>query len=275
MTNIMKRRNMIAVACGTFVLTISAIVIFGAPSASPAQTAGATRAVVMELFTSQGCSSCPPADRLLSTLGRDQFAGGKVIPLAYHVDYWNHLGWSDPFSSPKWSARQQEYARVMRSAQVYTPQLILNGTTQLVGSANGAIRKEIERQLQRVAQGTVAIDRIDRVGSTLKVNVRAQLHQGAASREALVRVVLFENGVSTAVKRGENSGKQLKNDFIVRWGTSAFSIGTDQKRLAGSATVDIPLAAGWRPENLGVAVFIQDAQSLAIFGSSVRGVAGL
>ena len=118
---------------------------------------GRSRTVVLELFTSQGCSSCPPADALLSRLRHEDFGGSTVIPLAYHVDYWNHLGWSDPFSSPRWSQRQNLYARALKNAQVYTPQLIINGAVQMVGSADSPIRAEIERQLGGADRGAVFI----------------------------------------------------------------------------------------------------------------------
>jgi hypothetical protein len=92
-----------------------------APEASP---------IIIELFTSQGCSSCPPADRLLKRLAGDP----RVIPLSFHVDYWNYIGWTDPFSSKRWSERQQGYARAFRSNRIYTPQLVVSGRTGASGS---------------------------------------------------------------------------------------------------------------------------------------------
>src|SRR5688572_7171166 len=153
---------------------------------------GRSRTVVLELFTSQGCSSCPPADALLSRLRREDFGGSTVIPLAYHVDYWNHLGWSDPFSSPRWSQRQNLYARALKSSQVYTPQLIINGAIQLVGSADGAIRAEIERQLGGADRGAVFIDRVALAGNELTVDLRARLDVRTSGGPANVVVVLFE-----------------------------------------------------------------------------------
>src|SRR5690348_11228611 len=95
--------------------------------------------VVVELFTSQGCSSCPPADRLLSKLGEDPRFAGKVLPLSFHVDYWNSIGWQDPFSSARWSARQNDYARAFRSDRIYTPQTVVNGTSECVGNDERAV----------------------------------------------------------------------------------------------------------------------------------------
>src|SRR5271170_848625 len=100
--------------------------------------------VVIELFTSQGCSSCPPADELLSRLAREGGLGGrKLAPLAFHVDYWNELGWADPFSTPAWTARQQAYARSLGDDRVYTPELVVAGGAGMVGSQSGRVAEAI------------------------------------------------------------------------------------------------------------------------------------
>lgn len=210
----------------------------------------------------------PPADKLLSRLGREDFRGGEIVPLAYHVDYWNHLGWSDPFSSPKWSARQREYAAAIQGSQVYTPQLVVNGTVQLVGSSERHVRAEIERQLKTQNRGTVVIDRIAREGNELEVQLRAKLDRGAAEGRVDVVVALFENGMATAVSRGENASRNLANDFIVRWQSRAFELAPDGTEV--TAKVRIPLAEDWRADHLGVAAFQQDPRSRAIFGSASR-----
>jgi hypothetical protein len=242
-----------------------------AQSASKRASNDPPRTVVLELFTSQGCSSCPPADKLLSRLGGEDFRGGVIVPLAYHVDYWNHLGWSDPFSSPKWSARQREYAASIKGSQVYTPQLVVNGTVQLVGSSERHVRAEIERQLERQNRGTVVIDRITHAGNELEVQLRAKLDRGAADGRVAVVVALFENGIATAVSRGENASRKLANDFIVRWQSRAFELAPDGTEV--TAKVRIPLAEGWRVEHLGVAAFEQDPRSRAILGSAALLVA--
>ncbi|HKR64908.1 MAG TPA: DUF1223 domain-containing protein [Thermoanaerobaculia bacterium] len=207
--------------------------------------------VVVELFTSQGCSSCPPADRLLSRLAHED-----VIPLAYHVDYWNHLGWSDPFSSPRWSERQRAYAQALRTPQVYTPQAIVNGQTQLVGSAERAIRDEIARQRALPERGVVSIERISRVGNELHVDLRAR---GAAN----LVVTLFENGITTKVSAGENANRALTDDAIVRWQLT---------QSATTTSIKIPLHPSWRADHLGVVAYLQDPRTLAIFGAASRRV---
>lgn len=230
---------------------------------------GRSRTVVLELFTSQGCSSCPPADALLSRLRREDFRGSTVIPLAYHVDYWNHLGWSDPFSSPRWSQRQRLYTKALRD-QVYTPQLIINGAVPLVGSADGPIHAEIERQLEGADRGAVFIDRIALAGNGITVDLRARLDVRKSGSPANVVVVLFENGVTTAVASGENARRSLTNDAIVRWQDAKLALSANG--VESKATVTIPLSPGWRADRLGVAAFIQDSVSLAIHASAARGV---
>lgn len=164
--------------------------------------------VVVELFTSQGCSSCPPADALLRRIAADPKLRGKVIPLAYHVDYWNHLGWRDPYSSREWSQRQGDYVRAMKLASAYTPQIVVNGARELVGSNSFGVYRAIEAESRRKHDGQVSV-RIDREHAI----VRAQTAQPGLE----LVIVTFENGVAdTKVARGENGGRTLVNDAIVR-----------------------------------------------------------
>jgi len=162
--------------------------------------------VVIELFTSQGCSSCPPADELLGKLARDGGLGGrKLAPLAFHVDYWNDLGWADPFSTAAWTARQQSYARALGDAQVYTPELVVAGGAGVVGSQAGRVAQAIAdapRQRSIVASAT---------WQPGKVMVSA-----TAPADAEVWVAVWEDGTHTKVARGENAGETLAGDRVVR-----------------------------------------------------------
>jgi hypothetical protein len=236
-------------AMRTLILITGAAFVLSCTSEASTPKHG-SRTVVLELFTSQGCSSCPPADRLLSKLRTDDFAGRTVIPLAYHVDYWNHLGWRDPFSSAQWSNRQRAYAQAMRSSQVFTPQLVINGKESFVGSAESAIRAAIDRQLERDDQGTIAIEKVTRDGNTMRVDVRA-----TTTAKANVVVVLFENGITTDVRSGENANHRLTDDAIVRW-----------EGNAAQGPVAIPLDPAWK--QIGVAAFLQDPKSLEIYAST-------
>lgn len=260
----MKHRLTIAALTGALILNCSG----EARSSQRKPTSGRPRTVLLELFTSQGCSSCPRADELLSKIRRENFRGSIVIPLAYHVDYWNHLGWSDPFSSPRWSERQNLYATVSKSNRIYTPQLVINGGVQLVGSADGAIHAEIERQMEGQDRGAVFIDRLSLGEGEIKVELRASLDRRGNGERAKVFVVLFENGVTTAVSRGENARRNLTNDAIVRWQEGLLDLSANGAE--SKLSVSIPLGAGWRTNRLGVAAFIQEASSLAIAASTVR-----
>jgi hypothetical protein len=266
----MTRIRIAGVTAISFLILFAALAATSRPAAKPVRAPGVPRTVVLELFTSQGCSSCPPADGILSKLGKETYPGASIIPLAWHVDYWNYLGWSDPFSSAAASERQGAYARALGSGRIYTPQIVLNGTSQMVGSAESAIRDEIARQLAQPERGSVMIDPIQRTGGTLKIGVHARLAGTAEGSDARVIAALFENGASTMVVRGENSGHRLPNDYIVRWSAPLGAV--SRARPALDTSVDIPIRPEWNLSNLGVVVLIQDGRSMAIYHGASRPV---
>jgi hypothetical protein len=206
--------------------------------------------VVVELFTSQGCSSCPPADELLRRISRDPQLRGRVIPLAFHVDYWNHLGWRDPFSSPEWSQRQVDYVRAMKLKSAYTPQVVINGARQMVGSSTFEVYRAIEEESRRAPAGTVSV-----TPSAGSASIRAQ----SSKPDVDLIVVTFENGAQTKVIRGENTGKTLANDAIVR---SLKRIATLDGRKAVEKRVDV------RPKH-GVAAFLQERATRRIVAAAI------
>jgi hypothetical protein len=221
--------------------------------ATPARVPGAARAeaapspaspVVLELFTSQGCNSCPPADRLLADLGhRDD-----VVALSFHVDYWNDLGWVDPFSSPRWSQRQQTYGHELPS-RIYTPQLVVHGRQHLVGSNERAVRQALAAQ---AAQSHVRL-----ATSAKRQGNRVEIAIDRDARDLLAVVALYENGHSTEVTAGENSDRTLRNDYVVR----QLAYATD-----GDA-VTIEIDPAWTGA-LGVAVLLQDPGTMAIHAAT-------
>jgi hypothetical protein len=229
---------------------------------------GGDAPVVLELFTSQGCSSCPAADRVLASLGHDEGLRGRVVPLAFHVDYWNYIGWADPFSSADWSARQEAYAHRFKLDSVYTPQIVVNGRSELNGSDEDGIRREIAAA-SRGPSGRVALSVARDGGGALAADVSAETPEAIEAGELSLVVVVYESGISTAVKRGENSGRTLENDFVVRRVARAFSF----KPVAGAkqaGRVQFDLDPSWKAGNLGVAAFLQDPQTLRIYGAAVR-----
>jgi hypothetical protein len=247
--------------------------------ASAGQEAAARGPVVVELFTSQGCSSCPPADRLLSRLESErQLAGVTVIPLAFHVDYWNHQGWTDPFSSAAWSQRQQSYAHAFHSNQIYTPQLVVNGRTECVGSKEGEVLQRIHEALAAAPAAEVTLpvtaDSPGQVaaGGHARVTVSARLLQPVGAGGADLWVALTQSGLVTAVGAGENAAATLHDDHVVRRLVKAFSLpaASGSER---SARVTLDLDRGWKDGTFEVVAFLQDPQTLAIYGAAARPLA--
>ena len=230
---------------------------------TPAKTAGtpeaARKAVVVELYTSEGCSSCPPADRFLSALGRQ--AG--VIPLSFHVDYWNHLGWRDPFSSSQWSLRQRLYAQAFGTNRSYTPMMVVDGALDLVGSDQVRVGEAIARQRERVYDALVTVEAWRR-GDVLEVEIAAT-PTGDLPRSAVFRVFVYESGLSTKVERGENARRTLRHDYVVR----------DSRTAPWSQalqSLELKLNPDWNPQRLGVAVLLQSPRSQKLFGAAATEV---
>jgi hypothetical protein len=258
-------------------LLLLAAVFAPLPAASPAageETAppGSRPAVVLELFTSQGCSSCPAADRVLSRLGGEARAAGvTLVPLAYHVDYWNRIGWVDPFSSPRWSARQRRYAGVFGLRSVYTPQIVLNGRAELVGSREGRVRAEIPGAVPPSPAGRVEIlgAELDGDAAELVVDVVAEIGERVPGPRLIASLALFESGLVTPVASGENSGRTLENDYVVRLLRPVITFGAPGPS-SRSQRSSIALDPGWAVGNLGVAAFLQDSETLEIHAAAVR-----
>jgi len=187
------------------------------------------RPAVVELFTSQGCSSCPPADALLGELA----LSGKVIALAYHVDYWDNLGWKDPFASPAGTQRQRLYGSALGLSGVYTPQMVVDGHIDAVGSDRSAVRAA----LAGARQGPLI--RLAAQGEKLTASVAAQ--KGAVPADILL--IAYVEQAQTKVQRGENAGRSLAEYAIVRgiyplgsWTGEAATYSIDLSAVAGDAT---------------------------------------
>jgi hypothetical protein len=263
----------LALAAGLALLAAPRGAAGGDRPASPAAPAGHVSPVVVELFTSQGCSSCPPADHLLTQLGEDRELAGRVIPLSFHVDYWNYIGWQDPFSSADWSSRQNHYSEAFRLGRVYTPQLVVNGRSECVGSEEGEVRRRIAEALQVPPAGRIAL-RLDPAPSaspgTVKVGVDASLAEGAkVERDLGVWVALYETNLSTPVGKGENARRTLRNDYVVRRLVRAFTLPA-QPGSRHSGEVALAIDPAWKRADLGVAAFLQDPKTLAIQGAAAE-----
>ncbi len=165
---------------------------------------------VLELFTSQGCSSCPPADALL----RKYIARGDVIALSLAVDYWDRLGWKDTFGSPAHSARQRAYARGRGDGEVYTPQMVINGRSHAVGSNAGSIDRVLSRTNTKLNASRVALS-AKLSGDNLVIHI-GNAHAGNSAKSANVILALVQDRGRVNIKRGENSGRQISYHNVVR-----------------------------------------------------------
>jgi len=176
--------------------------------AAPAPAAERTNPIVVELFTSQGCSSCPPADAFLGELTKRR----DVLALAWHVDYWDYIGWKDPFAQPAFTARQRDYGRALAQRYVYTPQMVVDGRLQGVGSERPAIDRLIAQAARQHGLNGASRPSLRLDGGA----VRIEGGMFEASSPAVVWLALFEPESSTRVARGENAGRSLGNYNIVR-----------------------------------------------------------
>lgn len=235
-----------------------------APAASPSQLAP-LRPVVVELFTSQGCSTCPPADRLIGRLQRE--SGGRVIPLAFHVDSWNHQGWADPFSNPAWTRRHAAYARALRAEGVYTPQAVVDGAREVLGSDADRLQAAIAEAAARPAADVRL--RWTSVSPHAVAQIEIFLPPVLRDRKLDLQVAVFESGLETPVRRGENGGKVLRDDCVVRAMHRVARLSGDGRpgKQGGSFEIELRRSPEWRAENLGVAAFLQDPRTLSIHGA--------
>jgi hypothetical protein len=252
------RRLAIAVA-----LALATLVAAG--SAVVASEPDPNHVVLVELFTSQGCSSCPPADRLLTAIGGQD--AGRVVPLAFHVDFWNSQGWTDPFSSREWTFRQVAYERALGQSQPYTPQAVVDGASEVLGSDAEALRAAIRSASERPGARLALV--VAPSPSKVEVAVDVERPDALRTEKLDLYAAVFETGLSTPVGRGENGGRTLRNDYVVRM---LEKVGRLSKGDASPShhTTSLRLSKNWNVAHLGVAVFLQDPGSLAVRGSAAR-----
>jgi len=193
---------------------------------------------------------------LVRELANDAALRGKVIPLAFHVDYWDRLGWRDPFSSPDWSHRQSFYVRALRLPSGYTPQMVVNGARQFVGSNAHALDAALVEESRQAPFGSVRVTASR--DSVLHVAVIANV---ARTEPTDVMLAVVENGISTKVMGGENGGMTIDDEAVVR---KLIRVGTGSTAM----NVAIALDKSWNPARLGVVAFLQDRKTLAIRGAS-------
>jgi hypothetical protein len=249
-------RIFIALICLGFtgLITEAFITIKNKDTGKPAAGKGFA---VVELFTSEGCSSCPPADALIAKIQKES-ADKPVYVLAFHVDYWNHLGWKDPFSSHDYSSRQYRYSKWLESSQVYTPQVIVNGRTEFVGSDEKSLRNAITAGLEKPAKAELSLNNVKVVGDKATVQYNAE---GIANNSALLIALVEKNAVSK-VKGGENGGRTLAHVQIV---TQLKSIALKSN---ANGTESIALPHGFDPQKFELIAFVQNTSNGEITGAT-------
>jgi len=251
------RWTILLIALASAILLVAGLRSTRTAAAGPiTSSSAAKRSVIVELFTSEGCSSCPPADALLGQLRQDRNSNGaEVIPLGFHVDYWDSAGWHDRFDSSAFSRRQEDYVRKLHLEGPYTPQMVIDGETEFVGSLAGRAHQAIAEAEAQAPDATVTISP-ERNGDLLL--------QVSSSQSADVMLAITEDNLTTQVGGGENGGRTLHHMAVVR----------ELRRVGGvhegkfSSTVQLALLKDWKPQDLRAVVFVQNPDNGKILGAS-------
>jgi hypothetical protein len=237
---------------------------FAQDRAEPRRTAAQPTPVIVELFTSEGCSDCPPADALLQKLIDAPSAGVEIIGLGQHVDYWDRLGWKDRFSSAALTERQRQYANHFNNESIYTPQMVVDGRAEFVGSDAGAARKAIDRSAA-MPHGTLRLEVESSAAGHLALAVAAHdLPRASRGDRADIIVAVTEDRLTSSVKTGENHGRTLTHAAVVRH-LATIGEATD---ASAAAHAELTIAPDWRPEHLKLVAFVQERRSRAILASA-------
>ena len=206
--------------------------------------------VIMELFTSQGCSSCPPADALLA-----EYASAhnmNIIPLSFHVDYWNRLGWADPFSNSAYSARQRWYSEHLPKGSVYTPQLIVNGRGEAVGNNRNTVKRLVEKELSEKVSESILVENIAVAQNSISFHYKTT----NAGKNDVLNIALVQKQATTNIRAGENEGVTITNHNIVR------SFTTQQINNDGSGQISLP--PSFKASEYALVVYLQNKNDLTI-----------
>ncbi len=226
-------------------------------AASPGATqqlsarSGPLTAALLELYTSEGCNSCPPADEWVNALAKKGFALDRVVPLGFHVDYWDNLGWPDRFAQAIFTKRQREIAARQRSKTIYTPQLVLQGQSLTHWESFGA---EVQRINQAKAKADLRLTVTKQPTQALSLLAQAHVTDAAEQHQAKMYIALYENHLTSDVKAGENKGRTLRHNYVVRQWLEPLEVdGVGSARLERTLT----LPSTWKMPDMGIAVFVQ------------------
>ncbi len=213
--------------------------------------------VFIELFTSQGDETSPVAEQILyRTVDQEKKNGTKIFVLEYHVDYWNRLGWKDPLSKFYFSKRQENYSRVLAEKELYTPEVVINGTTSFSGTKESTLKEEIKKASLQTSQFKFSVVKDSLVNDTLYISYETPKE----NQNAVFRFAITESGVSTKVGAGENSNKTIVNNYVVRLLHSVDGI-------KKSAQVKIPVKGIEINTNVEMIAFVQSKQTMKVLGA--------
>jgi hypothetical protein len=251
---------MVVLSIGVWILAVTPQALRGSVAGSEARTP-----VLVELFTSEGCSSCPPADRFLEKLDGQPVQGAEIIVLSEHVDYWNHIGWKDPYSAI-YSQRQSAYANRFGLDSVYTPQMVVDGTSEFVGSNSGLADKAFRKAL-----GVPKLPvRLSSISSDASNTLHAHLETGAldasfGAREAEVYVAVALNRAESQVSAGENAGHRLAHVSVVK---SLTKVGALKQGQLLAQDVQLKLGPGSDSSGLRLIAFVQEPRQGRVLGAA-------
>jgi hypothetical protein len=212
--------------------------------------------VIMELFTSQGCSSCPPADAIFAEYAKTH--NEHIIPLSFHVDYWNRLGWTDPFSNSAYSARQQWYSQHLPKGSVYTPQLIVNGRGEVVGNNRDAVNGLVQKELSGRQAENILVDNITLGKGAISFHYKTT----HTNKNEILNIALIQKEVTTHIKAGENNGVTITNHNIVR------SFNTRELSEDGAGQIDLP--ASFKASEYALVLYVQNRKDLLVSTAVIR-----
>jgi hypothetical protein len=216
------------------------------------------RVALLELYTSEGCNSCPPTDRWVSGLPSRGLAPSRVVALAFHVDYWNYLGWRDPFAKAQYSERQTTASARRGARVVYTPQLLLNGRDYRRDSFFDGFGERLAAISREPAQAKINIQLHAGDNHALRVSGSVLVPKADALRRAQTFLAIYENDLASQVTAGENKGKRLRHDFVVRELAGPFPVSSAAE---GYFNQLFRLDPAWKTGDLHVAAFVQDEQT--------------
>lgn len=241
-----------------FAFTALFIIPITLTAAECSARSGAHTVPLLELYTSEGCSSCPPADKWLSNL---KLEADKVVPLAFHVDYWDYIGWKDRFSKAEYSDRQRKTAAFGGAGFVYTPQFTLNGK-DFRGWDGSRLRQGIDASLKQPARANLTLDASRQDNGEIWLKATAQAVRASDIKNSDIFIALYENKLVSQVNAGENNGRELKHDYVVR-----DLLGAYQLNNKNEFSKNISLPAEWKNRNAGAVIFVQDSRNGEIIQS--------